>query len=163
MADESEEKSGGLSRKMIIIFALIALVLVGAAVGITLMLVGGDEEAQPAEEEVVEAPKEPHYFSLDPPFTVNLEGSGKRPRYLQITLDAMTYDPEVLDAVRQHMPLIRNNLVMLFGRQKLDELATPEGKEKLREETLKTIQEVLKAEIDKPGVEAVYFSSLVMQ
>ncbi|RME32655.1 MAG: flagellar protein [Gammaproteobacteria bacterium] len=162
MAEEKEGQGGG-SKKLIIIFAVVALVLVGASVAVTLMLVGGKEEAEPAGEEVVEAPKEPHYFSLDPPFTVNLEGGGKRPRYLQITLDAMTYDEEVLEAVKQHMPLIRNNLVMLFGRQKLEELATPEGKEKLRQETLKTIQQVLEQETGKPGVEAVYFSSFVMQ
>ena len=61
------------------------------------------------------------------------------------------------------MPAIRNNLVLLFSSQSYERVSTLEGKEALREEALGVVQEVLEQETGDPGVEAVYFTSLVMQ
>jgi len=78
-------------------------------------------------------------------------------------VQVMTRDPEVAQAIEAHMPVIRNNLVMLFSGQKYEEVATREGKERLRQQTLAEIQKVLEERIGKPGVEDVYFTAFVMQ
>ncbi|VAX05680.1 hypothetical protein MNBD_GAMMA19-792, partial [hydrothermal vent metagenome] len=38
-----------------------------------------------------------------------------------------------------------------------------EGKETLREEALEVVQQILEEETGDPGIEAVYFTSFVMQ
>ncbi len=102
------------------------------------------------------------YMSLEPPFVVNAEGQGST-HYLQISMDVMARDPAVIEAVKKHMPVIRNNLIMLLSSQNQAVVATREGKEKLRADALAEIQKVLKEQTGAPGVEAVYFTIFVMQ
>ena len=102
------------------------------------------------------------YLALDPAFVVNFEDQGVV-RFLQITVEVGTHDPLVLDAVKLHMPIIRNNLVMLFSSQDLKSITSREAKEKLRAEALAEIRKVLEDQTGDPGVENVYFTSFVMQ
>ena len=115
-----------------------------------------EEKAKPKEA------KAPIYYKLDPPFVVNFQGQNGS-RFLQVTIELMTYDPDVVPAIEQHMPVIRNNLVFLLSSVGSDQISTLEGKQKLRADTLAEIQRVLKDKIGKPGVEEVYFTSIVMQ
>ena len=64
---------------------------------------------------------------------------------------------------KTHMPLIRNELNMLYSGQVYEELQTDEGREKLRQQSLEAIQKVMRKEIGRPGVEQVLFTNLVMQ
>ena len=52
---------------------------------------------------------------------------------------------------------------MLFSARSSDSLTTPEGKQQLQAETLSAVQEILMRESGEPGVEAVYFTSFVME
>ena len=120
-----------------------------------------DEEEDTTEE--IEMPPQPAiYVPLDPPFVVNFEGDG-RVRFLQISAEAMTRHQEVVELVQKHMPVIRNNLVLLFSSQTYENLSTLEGKEQLRGEALQELQNILEQESGEPGVEALYFTSFVMQ
>jgi flagellar FliL protein len=112
---------------------------------------GGDEAQQPAV-----------YLPIDPAFVVNFASQGKA-RFLQVTVEVMTRDPVVPEKVKLHMPVIRNNLMLLFSNQTYDTVSTLEGKEALREEALTAVQEIMENETGDPGVEAVYFTSFVMQ
>jgi len=166
MADEPEIDVKPSNKKMIIIIGLVVLVLVGASVGLTLFLIGGDKADAPvAEEQATEEapPAKAIYMSLAPPFVVNFQSDKGRTRFLQVSLKAMTRDEAVLNVVSQHMPLIRNNLILLFSKQKLDDLLTADGKQKLRGEVLAEIQKVVEKEYGKPAVEDVYFTSFVIQ
>ncbi len=164
--EASPEGKSSKKKKMIIIIVAAVLVLVGVSVGV-MMMMGGDSDEEgdaSADEEVVEeVKKEALYFSIDPAFVVNFQGDGGRSHHLQITLKALTYDEEVYAAVRKHMPLIRNNLVLLFSSQKKDELSTLEGKEKLRAEVLKELKTIVEGELGRPGVDDVFFTGFVMQ
>lgn len=109
--------------------------------------------------------KEPQvtlYLPLDPPFVVNFQDQGQL-HYLQVTMEVMARDQETIDAVKLHLPVIRNNLTLMLSSQTLESLATREAKEKIRAETLTEIQKILKEQTGQPGVEAVYFTSFVMQ
>lgn len=112
---------------------------------------GGGEEEQAAV-----------YIPIDPAFVVNFASQGKA-RFLQVTVEVMTRDPGVTDSVKLHMPVIRNNLMLLLSSQSYDSVSTLEGKEALREQALEVIQQILEEETGDPGIEAVYFTSFVMQ
>jgi len=109
-----------------------------------------------------EVPAPAIYIPLDPAFVVNFADGGKA-KFLQVSVEVMTRHSEVVEHVTTHMPVIRNNLVLLFSSQTYDSVSTLEGKEALREEALGVIQKILEEETGDPGVEAVYFTSFVMQ
>ena len=119
-------------------------------------------DAATGDEEGATSSAPPQYVEMNPAFVVNLEDD-EALRYMQIDIEVMTRDPAVADAVKLHMPVIRNNLLLLFGQKHYHELDTREGKEKLRAEALAEVQAVMTKEIGKPGVEALYFTSFVMQ
>ena len=162
----------GFAMKKIILLSLAAVFIAGAAVGITLLFVGGEttnaetteavvDEVQVAEAEI-SAQAEPIYHALDPAFVVAFN-SPTVARFLQVSVEVMTRDDDVIETIKYHMPAIRDRIVMLFSGQQSQELETPEGKERLRSEILAGIQEIHKEHAGTPGVEAVYFTSFVMQ
>ena len=165
MAESEEESTPKRSGLKIALLIIIPLMLISSTVaGLYLGGVfggGGDSEEDHGEDkkEVI-APA--IYISLDPAFVVNF-AEGSRARFLQVTVEAMTRNSQVEQHIRTHMPVIRNNLVLLFSSQTYETVSTLEGKEALREEALTVIQKILEEETGDPGIESVYFTSFVMQ
>jgi flagellar protein FliL len=105
----------------------------------------------------------PLYVALDPPFVANFQGD-QQVRFLQVTAQIMTHDPKTVEALKAADPIIRNDLLLLFSNQKATDLATNEGKEKLRAAALEAVRKVLAANEGKPEkVDAVLFTTFVMQ
>lgn len=177
----ANKKKGNLGKLLAIVFG--ALFLAGISIGATIFFVGGSkkdgaaEEASAADSSDGEsagaegsadekgnkgAKKAPIYFAFDPPFVVNFEDQSNV-RFLQITVEVMARDPEAIAAIQTHMPIIRNNLIIFFSSQSYETISTREGKEQIRAQALSEIQRVLKDETGKPGIEAAYFTSFVMQ
>jgi len=105
----------------------------------------------------------PLYLPLDPPFVANFEGD-QQVRFLQVTAQIMTHDAKTLEALKAADPIIRNDLLLLFSAQKATDLATNDGKEKLRASALEAVRKVLAANDGKPEkVDAVLFTTFVMQ
>lgn len=104
----------------------------------------------------------PIYFKVEPTFVVNFQAQ-EALRFLQVNVEVMAKDQQVIAAVEQHMPVIRNNLILLFSSQDFTTISTRVGKERLRAQVLAETQKVLKEKTGKPGIEAVYFTSFVMQ
>ncbi len=160
----------------IILMVVGGLILIGGSVGGTLFMTGAlskktDEAHAAAAPATAEAaanqPIKPLrgpaiYQPLEPPFIVNFEDQGVL-RYMQVGLTTMTRDPRVGDVMMQNMPQIRNDLILLFSNQKFDVLSTLNGKEKLRQQALAQIQSILNREFGLPGIEAVYFTTFVLQ
>ena len=85
-------------------------------------------------------------------------------RFLQVTVEVMSRDQKTLELLKNNDPVVRNDLLILLGNQKYTELATPAGKEQLRAEALAAIRkDLVQAGGDPKLVEAVYFTSFVMQ
>ncbi len=167
-AEQAEAAKGGGSLKLVIIMLVGAIILVLASIaGVFFMLqsmgmlnpAGGavQQVEQEAEEE-----KPAIYHALDPAFVVNFKERG-RTRYVQIAVQVMTRDPEVIDTLDQHMPLIRNNLLLLFSGQTSETLHSAEGKEQLRLAARAEIQRILEEKMGDPGIEELYFTSFVTQ
>ena len=105
----------------------------------------------------------PLYLPLDPPFVVNFQAD-QLVRFLQVSVEVMSRDEKTLDLMKNNDPVLRNDLLILFANQKYTVLATPEGKEQLRAEALAAIRkDLVQAGGDPKLVEAVYFTSFVMQ
>ena len=151
-------------KKLLLIIAA-AVVLCAAIGGGVYFFTGAKHEPAPADKAAATAdPKAPAlYVKLDPPFVVNFESKGMM-RFLQITLEIMTRDPTTSDLLKQHDPMIRNDLLMLFGNQTYETISTREGKERLRGEALATVGKIIEHEGGKAkNVEQLYFTSFVMQ
>ena len=149
------------SRKLLIIGIATFVVLAGGGAAAFLMMGQGDPHKK---HEVKKEPaKPPLYVALDPPFVVNFEGD-QLVRFLQITVQVLTREPETQELLKVNDPVIRNDLLMLFGNQKYEVVAQREGKEKLRMDALKSIRHVVETNGGKPeSIENVYFTSFVMQ
>jgi len=174
--DEDAGKKGKSSKVKIIIIAVVALLMVGASIGGTLFFLGGSDEDMAMEEGDAQSSDKKKkkksakggdggkviYHAFEPPFVVNFEDKGVV-RFLQIGLSTMTHDESVVASLKQHDPVIRNNLVLLFSSQSFKDLSSREGKEKLRADTLKEIQSILTKYTDDKGVEEAFFTSFVIQ
>jgi flagellar protein FliL len=117
---------------------------------------GGDGEHSAASK------KNTLYIALDPALVVNLEDADTV-RYLQVEMQLQTKKPAVEEAVKLHMPALRNALLMLLSEQDYHELLKVTGKEKLRVASLAAVRRVLKEQADMGGVDNLYFTSFVSQ
>lgn len=104
----------------------------------------------------------PLFYAMEPAFVVNYQDL-QALRFLQVGVQVMAYDQAGLDAIKANEPQARNALVMLFSGQTYDNLITREGKEKLREEALQELRKVIGDVPGKESLQAVYFTSFVMQ
>jgi len=127
---------------------------------------GGEDGDDVAADDEPKGP--PIYLALDPPLVASID-DGEAIRFVQITVEVMARKETALNAVVNHTPVIRNNLLMLLGRKEVAELASSEGKEKLRQEALTEVQSVIEEMTpDNPEeplgeVEDLYFTSFVVQ
>ncbi|QXI28311.1 flagellar basal body-associated protein FliL [Pseudomonas vanderleydeniana] len=119
--------------------------------------------AEEAKEGEGAAPKV-SYISLSPPFVGNygLDGTPKLKVYKADVAVRVTGDAAA-QAVKANEPLIRNQLVALFAQQTVDSMSNVEAKEKMRQEALKQVQQVLTDETGKPQVEDLLFNNLIVQ
>ena len=99
---------------------------------------------------------------MEPAFTVTFTDPGDS-KFLQLSLKAMTRDPDVESSLTRHMPMIRNDVMLLFSSKSPSDLVSRSGKEALQAETLASIQDVLERVGGSGEIEAVYFTTFVMQ
>ena len=159
--EDAEAKPKGKSKLLMIIIAAV-IVLGGAGAGAWYFL-SQDTDGKVAKAEKKHPDLPAQYVALDPPFVVNFEAS-QLVRFLQITVQVMTRELETVELIKSNDPVIRNDLLLLFGNQKYELIATREGKEKLRKDALESIRKIVQQGGGKPeSVEAVYFTSFVMQ
>jgi len=177
MADEkteaTEKQGGGMMKIILLVNGL--LLVIGIAVGVTIFMLGGDDENKAGEDaEMLEDAVEgeggqktkskgtPLYVPLHPAFVVNFENQ-EQVSFLQVNIQIMTYDPSVEGALKVHMPAVRNELLLLLGGKQYHEINTREGKRALSQEAVQLIKEVLGNVGEPNSIEALYFTSFVMQ
>ncbi|QMU60408.1 MAG: hypothetical protein GKR92_01325 [Gammaproteobacteria bacterium] len=151
--------------KKIIIFAVIGIVLVGGGIGGAMFFMKSPEVPEGeemAEEEMEPEMKEAIYENIHPAFTVNFVDGSKK-HFMQVYMVAKFYDMEARDQFKMHIPVVRNNLLLLMSGKNSDELSTIESKETLRKDALMTAQSVMQEIYGENLVEDIYFTKLVMQ
>ena len=102
------------------------------------------------------------YLKLEPPLVVNVD-EGDVMRFLQVDAQLQYGQPLAQPIIEKHMPAIRDAMIMLLSGQSVTEIKTPQGKEHLRETTLKAIQQVMTEATGETVVDAVYFTGFVIQ
>lgn len=169
MAEEDKDtdvaagSGGGMMKKLM--FAGIGLALLGAGLFGGMTFFGGEAapDADVAAEESSAGDGPALYTSLHPPLVVNFQDSLGESHFMQITMEVMAREQSVINSVREHTPVIRNSLILLYSGAIYEEVTTREGKEKMLADGLAEIQKVMTGLIGEPGVEAVYFTALVIQ
>ncbi|MGS2718590.1 flagellar basal body-associated FliL family protein [Eionea flava] len=125
-----------------------------------------DDAAEDATDESTEGTPgvlvRPIYVPVKPAFVVNYGGEGKL-QYMKVEISLRVADVSAANAVRHHMPLVRDSLVTLFSRQTNENIDMPDGRERLRLDALKIVQQVVEEEDGEQGVINLYFSHFVVQ
>ncbi|PKM31716.1 MAG: flagellar basal body-associated protein FliL [Gammaproteobacteria bacterium HGW-Gammaproteobacteria-11] len=171
-AEREEEQQEGdatapKSKKKLLILVGVGLLALLLSVGGVLFFVLSGDDSPEAEEAVATEPAQPTremavYQPLTPAFVVNYTHEGRR-RYMQVSVVLMGRDTAGMAELSNHMPLLRNELVMLFGSEEFASLMTPEGKETLRERATLAVKSLLEREIGNPVIESVLFTNIVLQ
>lgn len=103
------------------------------------------------------------YYNLTPALIGNLADQGARLKFYKADVSLRVTGTEAEDKLKLHEPLIRHQLVMLFSAQTSDVINAPDGRENLRQEALKKVQDAINAEEGKPVVEDLLFNNLIIQ
>lgn len=104
----------------------------------------------------------PIYVPVKPAFVVNYGGPGKL-KYMKLEISLRAKDTLSSNAVRHHMPLIRDYLVREFSRLKDIDVDTQQGKEAVRLSALDGVQAILAEEDENVGITGLYFNTFVIQ
>jgi flagellar FliL protein len=104
----------------------------------------------------------PLYVPIKPAFVINYGGRGKL-KYMKIELTVWVEDTEASNAVRHHLPLIRDYFVSLFSRQTDEDIDTMIGKERLRKTALAGLKTLLLEEDGEEGVIDLFFAHFIVQ
>ena len=148
--------------KLIILIAVALLLAIGTSVGATWFFMH-NAQSKPALAQTAVVSKQPAIFEpMAPAFVANFNQNGRQ-RYMQVSITLQGRDQADLEALKVHMPVIRNNLVMLFSGQDFTALATPIGQEMLRQRATASVQEVAQKELGKVVIEQLLFTNFVLQ
>ncbi|WP_419709031.1 flagellar basal body-associated protein FliL [Pseudomonas sp. NFX224] len=149
--------------KLIIVVVVALLLAIGLSVGATWYFMHGAQSKPAAVVETAPLGKQPAIFeSMAPAFVANYNQNGRQ-RYMQVSITMLGRNQADLDALKVHMPVIRNNLVMLFSGQDFATLASPVGQEMLRQKATASVQEVAQKELGKVVIEQLLFTNFVLQ
>ncbi|WLI11084.1 MULTISPECIES: flagellar basal body-associated protein FliL [Pseudomonas] len=149
--------------KLIIVIVVALLLAIGLSVGATWYFMHGAQSKPAAAAETAVVGKQPAIFEpMAPAFVANYTQNGRQ-RYMQVSITLQGRNQADLDALKVHMPVIRNNLVMLFSGQDFATLASPVGQEMLRQKATASVQEVAQKELGKVVIEQLLFTNFVLQ
>ena len=164
--EEAPAKSGGMGKMLVFGGIAIVMLAVGVFAGPVVMnMISPPDEEAVTEDDADAAPSNDPalYTSLHPPLVVNFKDSVGDSHFMQITMEVMARDQAAINAVREHTAVIRNSLILLYSGAVYEEVTTRDGKEQMLADGLAEIQSVMTETTGEPGVEAVYFTSLVIQ
>lgn len=138
-----------------------ALILLMLAV-LSPWLYAADDEKEVAEDGEPAVLARPIYIPVKPAFVVNYGGPGKL-KYIKLEISLRAKDTVSSNAIRHHMPLIRDYLVREFSKLSDIDVDTQQGKEAVRVAALEGVKVLLKEEDGEEGVTGLYFNNFVVQ
>ncbi len=161
-AEVAQEEEPAKSKKPLIMMIVAVLVAVGASVGGTLYFVQSSEAEQAVVEEVPEVAAKAVYHNMRPPFVVNFIAENKS-RYLQADITLMSRNTSVIEAIIEHSPLVRSQILQYLSDQTFTELRTDDGKEKTRLDLKNLLNDQLLEAAQVSGIESVLLTNFVLQ
>ena len=151
-----------LSKKQLLIAAVAATVLLAGG-GIAAWLLSGSEPDLTAAKKL-DPKKTPVFVELDT-FTVNLrkDSPDDGERFMQVKLVAEVKDAPTGEIVKNMMPAVRSEIILLLGSKRAEDIASREGKEKLAGEIVLAANKPLDRTPAEKGVEGVNFTHIIVQ
>lgn len=135
----------------IILFVVVGIIL-------WFLLTDGKNTAKPATEtEAEQGLANELIYSMDI-FVVNLTDPGGK-RYLKTKISLGYYGTELTDEIKQHLPQIRDLVLVLLSSKTVDAIQGTEGIINLRQELIQRINQALK----KGKIKNLYFTEFVIQ
>jgi flagellar protein FliL len=146
MGDDDGGGSKSLSGKKIVLFIVLPLLLlIGAGVGVTVMLGVFSEPPPPVENEAgVPQPAEPEptvqttFFEV-PDLIVNLNTDIRKSTFLKIKISLEIADSADTDVINQMLPRIVDNFQVYLRELRIQDLQGSAGMYRLREELLRRV------------------------
>ena len=156
--DADAEKRGTskkkISKKLLIVIAIVLLTAIGGFVGYTKFF-GGKSDAQEKGHTDAKSGQKSALVPLDP-FVVNLSEPG---RYLKLTMQLEVESSSNQSMVTEKMPNLRDAVITLLSSKSAESVASPEGKFQLKDELILRVNQAVGKEIFKN----LYFTEFVMQ
>ncbi len=164
-ADAADTQKSGKSRTIAFVIAGLAMLVIGVVAGPFVMnaMSPPEPDAADASTSAPENRSRPIYQSLHPPLVVNFKDEYGDSHFMQITMEVMSRDQSVINAVRDNLAVIRNALILLYSGSVYEKVTTREGKEAMLEDGLAEIERVMVETTGEGGVEALYFTELLIQ
>ena len=155
------KKRGRLVKMLMLGGGAIALAGGGAAGGMYLGKPSGGGKVQAKTEEEPDEAAESHYYAMEQPFTVNLQGSEA---FIQTSLAVSSRgDAKVTEAVKANEPAMRSVALQLLAEQDHASLASAQGRRALLKKLRIALDAELKQKVGFGGIDSVYFTTFVMQ
>lgn len=161
--DAAEASGGGAMKKIIIGVVGLVLLAVGIFAGPAIKNMISPPPAVEGEETAEVQAGPPIYQSLHPPLVVNFKDAVGDAHFMQITMEAMSRDQTAINALRDNTAVIRNELILLYSGAVYEDIQSREGKEKMLADGLAEVQDVMLELTGETGIEALYFTALVIQ
>ncbi len=162
LQNDIEEVKPKKSKALFLVIGIVLLVLILGGVTIALLFSGGDEEDKEGHEEVSEVKLPAIYHVLKPAFILNFNDGADR-RYVQLEVTVMVRDPATVAALELHTPVLRDSLIQLISTKDITEIKSSEGRNLIKEEALKVINQFIVDELKLAPIEQVLFTSFVIQ
>lgn len=143
------------------ILLLLLLVVTLVMLGLVTRLLLNNRSHPTVVQQVALPPSSPLYLPLDPPFIVNFQEQDGL-HLLQVGISLMSHDAATIAAAKSANTVIRNDLLLMLSDQDFNTLSGAQGKLQLQQHALDVVRKAVPATGQK-GIEAVYFTSFVMQ
>lgn len=156
---EPEKKSSKLI--FIIIGVVLIILLAGGGFFAYKMFLAPKPEGEGAvakEETKKEAPPVIGEMLVMEPFVVNL-ADPKGKRYLKVRIELELENKEIVDRATKAAPKLRDMVIMMLTSLDFEEIMTPEGKIRVRDELLERFNEALRPD----QIKNIYFTEFVVQ
>lgn len=103
------------------------------------------------------------YYTLEPDITTNFVTTGKKLGYIKVRIDLLVPDIALLPILEKHNPLVRDAIISVLGQQREDQIKSLSGREEIRKESLKKINELLLIETGQTVVADLLFTKFLYQ
>ena len=161
MATDNTQPAGSGNKTLWLVIMALALVIVtGAAIGGTYMFMKDDATGGEAEHAKKAPLPKPVFLKIDP-FTANLQDARGRILYIRIALKVD--DEPQASRLTEHMPQVRNRILMILTDSQAEQLTTSEGKQMLANKLQVAIAEPFIDGEEPIGVQGVLFTDFIVQ
>ena len=161
MATSPPNAAGGNRMLWLIIMALALIIVTGAAIGGTYFFMSDDDQAAAEPAHAAPVPKPAPVFVEIKPFTANLRDPRGRILYVRIALKVE--DDKAAEKLAEHMPQVRNRILMTIADTQADNLTSANGKQLLANSLQVAIARPFDEDEDAIGVQEVLFTDFIVQ